>query len=245
VVPPDKAGTYTLAVGSETGVLTVKVVFTVSNIKVTPGEVLPGENVTVSVAVGNPSAGSASKDIILNLDGTVVQTKSVTVAGGATETVTFTLTSDKVGSHTVLIGTESGQFVVRALVPATFKASNLTVTPAEVEVGQKVTVSVLITNTGDVKGDYQVNLKINNVVVDTKSVSLAGKANETVTLTTSKDMAGNFSVAVDSVTGSFVVKVPVIPPPPPTNWALIIGIILGGIIVIVVAVLLVRRLRKA
>ena len=118
--------------------------------------------------------------------------------------------------------------VVVPPVPATFTLSSLTVSPTEVDIGEEITVSALIANTGDLTGTYEVNLKIDDVVVATKEVTLAGGASQKVTFTTSKDVAGTYSVNVCGLTGSFAVKAP------PINWWLIGGIIAGVIIIAVV-----------
>ena len=122
--------------------------------------------------------------------------------------------------------------------PAAFVSSDLSITPAEVDIGETVTISVLVTNTGDLEGTYQATLKIDDVVVDTKEVTLAGGASETVTFTVSKDVAGTYTVTVDSLSGKFNVKAPF-------NWWLVIGPVIGLIIIIGVIVWLVIRRRRA
>jgi len=84
----------------------------------------------------------------------------------------------------------------------------------------------LVTNTGDITGTYEVTLKIDDVAVATKSVALAGGAIEKVTFATSKVVGGTYSVDLNGLLGTFVVKAGL-------NWWLI-----GGIIAAIVAVLL-------
>jgi len=150
--------------------------------------------------------------------------------------------------------------------PAAFVTSALTISPTEVDVGEKVTVSVSVANTGDLTGSYEVTLKINNVVVATEDVTLAGAASQEVTFTTVKDVAGTYAVNIDGLSGKFTVKAvlvpppapppappvppvvppPVIPPvvpPPPINWWLIGGIIAGVIIISIVIWQVIARRR--
>ncbi|MBA7693370.1 hypothetical protein ES703_101951 [subsurface metagenome] len=121
--------------------------------------------------------------------------------------------------------------------PAAFTSSSLTVSPLEVDIGETVTISILVTNTGEEEGSYTITLKIDGVVEETREITLASGASETVTLTTAKDEAGTYSVAVDGLISSFTVRevAPPVPPPPmpaPTpppgiNWAMwgpIIGV---------------------
>jgi len=133
-----------------------------------------------------------------------------------------------------------------------FVASDLSITPAEVDIGGEVTISVLVTNTGDLAGSYEVTLKIDNIVVASQEVTLDAGASEEVTFTTSKDVAGSYSVDVNGLGGSFTVKeeaapAPAPPPPPappakaPINWPLIGGIIAAVVVVGLLAFFLVRR----
>jgi hypothetical protein len=64
----------------------------------------------------------------------------------------------------------------------------------------------LVTNTGDFTGTYEVTLKIDDVAVATKSVTLAGGAIEKVTFTISKVVARTYTVDLNGLPGTFVVK---------------------------------------
>ncbi len=96
---------------------------------------------------------------------------------------------------------------------AAFASSGLSISPGEVAIGETVTISATVANTGTASGSYTVKLKINGVVAETKEVTLEASASKEVTFTTSKDVAGSYSVAVDGLTGSFTVKA--VPPPAP------------------------------
>ncbi len=89
--------------------------------------------------------------------------------------------------------------------PAEFTVSNLAISPTTVEVGNPVTITADIMNTGDLEGTYTVVLKINNAVVENKDVTVAGVATESVSFTVSENTTGTYQVAVDSQTGSFTV----------------------------------------
>jgi hypothetical protein len=94
--------------------------------------------------------------------------------------------------------------------PAAFTASNLTVSPDTAKTGDQVTISVKISNTGDLSGKYTVTLKINNAVVDSKDITLAGGTNSVVTFINTQSKDGTYSVSIDNQTGQFVVKAPVL-----------------------------------
>ncbi|MBA7641140.1 hypothetical protein ES703_48813 [subsurface metagenome] len=91
-------------------------------------------------------------------------------------------------------------------VPAIFTPSSLSIFPIEVNIGNEVTISLLVTNTGGKSGSYQVTLKINGEVAVTKEVTVNAGFSKEVAFTTSKDMAGTYLVDVNGVTDSFVVR---------------------------------------
>jgi Domain of unknown function (DUF2341)/CARDB len=142
-------------------------------------------------------------------------------------------------------------------VPAQFELSNLVVNPSTVEVGETVTVSVDVSNTGEAEGSYAAMLKINGSLEETKEITLAGGASATATFTVSKDTAGTYEVELGGQSGEFSVSSPTptpeptatptptpVPTPPPAGlgWSVIGGIIGGVVIVgIAAAYLLMRR----
>ncbi|MFQ5996578.1 MAG: helix-turn-helix domain-containing protein [Dehalococcoidales bacterium] len=112
--------------------------------------------------------------------------------------------------------------VIVITYPAAITTSELSITPAEVDIAQSVTISVTVTNTGDLAGSHEVTLKINGEAVSTKKVTLDGHASEKVTFTTVQGAAGTYAVNVDGLSGTFTVKPaptePVVikqPPAPP------------------------------
>ena len=148
--------------------------------------------------------------------------------------------------------------------PVAFDASDLSIIPTEVDIGEGVTISILVANTGDLEGAYQVIFNIDDEVEDTKDITLAGGASQRVTFVTDKDMAGSYPVDVNGLTGSFVVKpapvespttppvepveqptvAPEVPPAKPINWSVLGGVIAGCVIVAAVISLVVRRQRR-
>lgn len=127
--------------------------------------------------------------------------------------------------------------------PAAFTVSKLLISPAEVEIGQSATISVIVTNTGGETGSYKVVLKINGVVEASEEVTISAGASKKVTFTTAKDVAGSYSVEVDELSGSFTVKQKPAPPEvkPPINWPVVGGITAGILVVGLGVFFLVRR----
>jgi len=153
------------------------------------------------------------------------------------------------------------------LPAAVFAFTRLFISPGAVNIGETVTISVLVTNTGNTADSFEVTLKIDGVAETTKEVTLNAGASEEVTFATAKDVPGSYSVDVQGLSGSFTVRekpapppVPPLPPTPPlppvppapppapaapvVNWPLIWGVI-GGVIVVGVVIFLVLRKRRA
>lgn len=126
---------------------------------------------------------------------------------------------------------------------ASFSITNLLISPSEVDIGENVTISILVTNTGDVPGSYEAVLKINGVVEVIKGVTLNAGASEEILFTTVKDVAGGYSVEVSGLEGSFTVREKLEPPVTPTFpiWAIIGVIVAAGLLLF----FLVRRKRAA
>lgn len=124
---------------------------------------------------------------------------------------------------------------------ASFSTINLLIYPSEVDTGENVTISVLVTNTGNAPGSYEAVLKINGAVETTKDVTLNASIIEEIFFTVVKDVAGEYLVEVDGLEGSFIVKgksVPLVTPTFPI-WAIIGIVVAAGLIVL----FLVRRKR--
>jgi len=91
--------------------------------------------------------------------------------------------------------------------PAAFTVSWLTISPAEANIGQEVTISALITNTGDATGSHDVILSIDGVVQATESIiDLAGGASQEVAFNIVRESAGVYTVNVNGTTGIIVVS---------------------------------------
>ena len=217
-------GTYSVDVNGLTGSFEVETeegpgpeppepaAFVLSNLVVSPSTVEPDETVTVSVTVTNVGEKEGSYTAELLIDGVKVDEYTVTLDGGFSETVEFTVTEDTDGTYTVSIGELSDSFTVETPTPppapAEFVLSNLVVSPTTVEIGEPVTVSVTVTNVGEEAGSYTAELLIDGSKVDEDTVTLVGEASETVEFTGVSGEEGSHTVSVGDLSGSFTAEMP-------------------------------------
>jgi hypothetical protein len=109
-------------------------------------------------------------------------------------------------------------------LPAAFSTSALNISPLETDIGEAVTISVLVTNTGEEEGSYSLALAVNGVLAETREITMPGGSQEVV-FSTSGDEAGSYTVEVNGLEGSFtVLEAPLLPVALP---AAVIWIILG------------------
>ncbi len=216
---------------------------TVGSLNISPAEVAIGESVTISVLVTNTGDLSGDYEVVLKVNSTAVDTKTFTsLAGDSSQTVIFTVTRNIAGNYDVEVNGLTGSFIVSSVEvpakPASFTTSALTISPAEVNIGESATISIMVANTGELSGSYEVTLKIDNVTTATKDVTLTGGTSQTVNFTTTEDVAGTYTVIIDALSGTFTVKAVSL------AWWLI-GSIIAGVIVIGVVIWLVIRRRIA
>ena len=102
-------------------------------------------------------------------------------------------------------------------LPASFVVTDLTVSPAQVEPGETVTIEAEVTNSGGSTGDYTATLKINGTIVDSISITLDPGEDETVSFSIAKETTGTYLVQLAGLEGTFTVTEPteLSPSPPP------------------------------
>lgn len=90
--------------------------FAVHDLTVGPDVVQAYDPVTVTVKVKNVGSAAGTYSAVLKVDGDTAATTPVTLAPGATTTVTWTVAKDRIGAYGVQVGHLTGSFRVRAPV---------------------------------------------------------------------------------------------------------------------------------
>ncbi len=214
------AATYGVNIAGLTGTFMVRphpvvrphpTVFTVTDLTIAPDEVYTGEEVTITALVANIGELVGTHEVILKIDDVVEATREVTLDGGVSQEVSFTVTRDVAATYALDIAGLIGTFVVRphpVLMPhpTVFTATDLTITPEEVYTGEEITISVLVANVGELAGTHEVILKIDDVVEATQEVPLDGGDSQEVSFTVIRDVAASYSIDVAGLPGAFVVR---------------------------------------
>ena len=90
-----------------------------SNLKVNPLRPAPDENVGVQVEAVNVSEETVTASLHLSIDGVVESSQSLTLEGGADETVTFLVSRQESATYEVTVGNLSQEFTVGSAVSLT------------------------------------------------------------------------------------------------------------------------------
>ncbi len=136
--------------------------------------------------------------------------------------------------------------VVAPLRQATLGVSDLRISPNELSLGDKATVSVTVANNGGESGTFAVVLKVNGAVESTKEVTLAAGANERVDFSLTGKAAGLSVVSIEGLSATLTVAAAPSTSGDVTGWLPLAGIVVGviGTAALLGAFLLWRRGRK-
>jgi len=185
---------------------TARATFSVSNLTITPNQVREGEPVTISAIVTNNGAESGKYSLVLRIGGVVEGITEITLASGTSQLATSTITKDTAGDYYIEIDGLGGTFTVIPLKPAHFTLSNLVIAPERVKQGESITISAVVTNTGEVTGSYSVVLKIKGTVEAIEEVNIGPGGSQRVAFDITKDTPGFYNIDLEGLTGRFVVE---------------------------------------
>jgi parallel beta-helix repeat protein len=86
--------------------------FVASGLSITPAEVKTGEAVTISLNVANDGEESGTYTAELQINGSTVDSKVVTLDGGQSQSVSFAVTSSEAGTYDASVAGLNGSFTV-------------------------------------------------------------------------------------------------------------------------------------
>ena len=115
IIAYDNAGNF--AVEDNDGKYYVYTVlkFLVSDLSISPVEAKAKQTITISVKVTNVGEQAGTYSVNLKLNGTLVDSKTVSLKGGESTVVTFQVITDKVGTFNVEVDGLKGAFTVKQI----------------------------------------------------------------------------------------------------------------------------------
>jgi hypothetical protein len=93
-------------------VLELKAKFSYTNLQANPILVKTGEEVTVTVDVTNTGTATGDKDVELMINGTTVDSQTVSLDTGESTTLTFTVSEEEAGTYEAQVGSSTASFDV-------------------------------------------------------------------------------------------------------------------------------------
>jgi len=121
-----------------------------------------------------------------------------TVADADDPTTTITMDADK--SITAVFAV-----VTPGTLPASFSASNLLISPQQVQPNQQVEISINIANDGGATGSHTVLLYINGNLEDSRTVKISAGLLQNVAFTVTRSTPGTYEVSLEGLQGQFTV----------------------------------------
>lgn len=145
--------------------------------------VVTGENVTLEVTVTNEGETNGTQEIRFSVDEVVQASEAVTLAGGASEQLSFgyetSVTDQSEIAAAVSSETDTITETVTVQEPASFEVASLSVADTVV-VGESVTVEATVINRGETAGNRTVTFNVDGGEHATETVTVGPGEQDTV-----------------------------------------------------------------
>lgn len=198
-------GTHTVSIAdfSEELEVVAPAKFVITDLKIEPKEVEPGESVKVSVDLKNVGGIEGSREVQFYVDNSIENTKSVTLPSGENTKVSVKIKKNENNTYNVRVDNLTGTF--RVVSPIALTVSELKVTPKEIAPGDNVIVSAVVKNPGDVKVEQTLEFRVENEVVKEVYLSLDSGDTEEVTLSIQENEKKDYTIRLGSKSEEFSV----------------------------------------
>lgn len=204
------SGTHEFTLEGAAGLSATVVALTPMNIVIdeltaTPDVVDLAQGTTVTVTVRFTNTGQADGEftLVLLMDGRSVDERDITMAGGDTGEVVFTLSMDARGEHVLEVGDASATVTVLAPAELSVDAVVVSPDPLDMNASPDVTVTASVSNVGDLDGTFPLAVTLGGEVVATRDVTLPAGASSDEQFVVTVQHAGLNSVAVNGVEAGF------------------------------------------
>lgn len=166
----------------------------------------PGESAVIMITCTNDGNAAGVANLTLSVDGKTLKSWLFVSKPGEVKSLNYTISFAEAGTYTVKVGDSALALTVSAHRPASFKVSELGVTPRSLPLGESAMITVKVQNTGEEAGSYGVTLKINGQPVSTKTVSLEPGGAATVSFPFTPANVGTYEVDVNGLHTNLIVN---------------------------------------
>jgi hypothetical protein len=205
-------GAHVANVGNSEAPFTVLNVFRVSDLAINRTEAKIGEAIGISIIVTNRATTAGDYSIPLTVNGSVAQTKTGHLEASASAPALFEIIEQEEGTYAFKVGELNGTFHINPLAPpprpAEFNITSLTFNPDVGQPGIPVSISVNVTNVGELSGSISLEFTVNGTLAQTKTLQLTGGEMQKVTINVTETVKGTYTVVVGNLTGQFSIQEP-------------------------------------
>lgn len=110
--------------------------------------------------------------------------------------------------------------------------SNLYINPDQAHPGEKVSISVLVTNSSNDNASFYLDLMVNGINEESNFVNISGHSARKVIFTTSQNEPGTYKISIGDLEGSFFVTRENNSAPRPLNWWLM-GVLVAACLILI------------
>ena len=185
--------------------------FTVSRLEIVPLDAGPGEEVTVAFEISNVGETPGKLAPVLSLNGEEVARHDdiLVIDGLATEPVIFIIAAPpEAGEYTVNIQDTdlTGSFRVVETVVATLRIVSLDVAPGLIDVGDDVTVVVVVENAFGQPATGRLSVTLDDSVIEEMTLELGAGEARTETFIIPQPPVGPHVVEIEGISTKFEVR---------------------------------------
>lgn len=180
----------------------------VSDATVSGTEIYLDETLEITGTVENRGEAEGTFYAELRIDGTIIETKEVTVGAGETESVTFSGTFGEPGEYEVSVNDVRAGTVVVELRPPEFEIRDASIEKTTMAVGEEVEVRATVANVGGQEGTFTAELQVDGLSVRTQDVTVDAGAETTVPFGYAFESPGRYEVSVNDVAVDTVTVAP-------------------------------------
>lgn len=180
----------------------------VSDATVSETEIYLDETLEITGTIENEGDAEGTFYAELRIDGTIIETKEVTVGAGETESVTFSGTFGEPGEYEVGVNDVRAGTVVVERRPPEFEIRDASIEKTTIAVGEEVEVRATVANVGGREGTFTAELQVDGLSVETQDVTIAAGDETAVPFGYTFESPGRYEVSVNDVAVATVTVAP-------------------------------------